>query len=149
MPGHQDPATRGHGVTAVAVLLDDGDLLATRRRHDVLEGRPEEAGHGDLALQDVDRTLAAGRVLRGDEVDLLGPYAGADLAGRRAAVDRDPQLHARRGPEGVGAAHRAADQVRRPEELRDEGGARMLVEVARRAALLDAALVHHRDLVGH
>ena len=40
-------------------------------------------------------------------------------------------------------------EVRLAEEVGDEGGARQLVEVGRRAHLLDPAVVHHRHGVGH
>ena len=38
---------------------------------------------------------------------------------------------------------------RRPDELRDEQVARMVVQVERRADLLDAPIVHDDDAVGH
>ena len=56
-----------------------------------------------------------------------------------AAVERD------RARAGGGAR----EQVRDPEEARDEGGLRLLVELVRRAELLDPALVHDRDRVRH
>ena len=49
------------------------------------------------------------------------------------------------------AAQRAVDDVhrRRADELRDEQVVGMVVELERRADLLDAAVVHHDDAVGH
>ncbi len=41
------------------------------------------------------------------------------------------------------------EQVRDAEEVRDVGGRRLLVDLAGRADLLDPALVHHREAVGH
>jgi len=63
------------------------------------------------------------------------------------------------GPEGPVADREAArvavplrrrvQQVRDAEEVRDERGVRLLVDLARRARLLDAPTVHHRDAVAH
>ena len=50
---------------------------------------------------------------------------------------------------GVAALDRALDQVGLAEEVGDERAARVLVELGGRAHLLDDALVHHRDRVGH
>ena len=47
------------------------------------------------------------------------------------------------------AADRAVEQVGDAEEAGDERGRRLLVELGRRPELLDPALVHHRDRVGH
>jgi hypothetical protein len=49
----------------------------------------------------------------------------------------------------VAARQPGVDEVAEPEEVRDERGPRLLVELLGRPALLDAPLVHHRDLVGH
>jgi hypothetical protein len=38
---------------------------------------------------------------------------------------------------------------RRADEVGDEHGCRPVVDLSRRAELLDDAVVHHRDLVGH
>ncbi len=44
---------------------------------------------------------------------------------------------------------REVERVERADEVGDEGGRRMLVDLARRADLLDPAAVHDRDPVGH
>src|SRR3954454_7618316 len=95
------------------VLLDDGDLLTGGGGHYVLEARAEEARDRDPALEHVDGAVKARRVLRRDDVDLLRPHAGAQLALRGGAVHvRDGQLDARRRLEDAAAAHLAVDQVR-------------------------------------
>ena len=43
----------------------------------------------------------------------------------------------------------AVDEVERADEGGDEAGARRIVDFARRPDLLDRALVHHDDAVGH
>ncbi len=43
----------------------------------------------------------------------------------------------------------AADEIGRADEIRDEGVARKIVDVARRADLLDQPVAHHHDAVRH
>ncbi len=50
---------------------------------------------------------------------------------------------------GIAPGQNAADTVGVAHEAGDEGIARLLVELARRAGLRDSALVHHDDAVGH
>ena len=63
----------------------------------------------------------------GAERPLADPQGAAPRSGRRLGVE----------------------QVRDAEEVRDEDRPRLLVDLARRARLLDAAAVHHGDPVAH
>ena len=92
----------------------------------------------------------------GTQRDLLRAHADADRrrcrAGRRGrrarAGARRRGSRTRRVPPSARPSLRV-DQVRDPEEVRHELGARALVEVGGRADLLDPAVVHHGDRVGH
>ena len=88
------------------------------------------------------------------EADMLGPDAERHV-GRRdilahfrhgdlGALD-DDLLRALRQP----AVEAQKIHRRRADEVGDEHGCRAVVDFARRAELLDDAVVHHRDLVGH
>ena len=84
----------------------------------------------------------------------FGPQAVDHRAGRRGGErPADRQRHAVAGDEAaaVGAVDPAGQHVhrRRADEARDEEVRRHVVEVERRADLLDAAVVHDDDLVGH
>ncbi|GAA3216905.1 hypothetical protein GCM10020256_19520 [Streptomyces thermocoprophilus] len=74
------------------------------------------------------------------------------VAGGGAALGGQQQLAAAGLQDDVVAAlgvDLGLDQVGRAEEVRDERGLRVLVQVGGRAELLDAARVHHGDRVGH
>jgi hypothetical protein len=82
--------------------------------------------------------------------------ADADEDGRalaKAAVVRGAEDEAPRGAEGGEAAlhtgHGRLDEVPHPEEVGHEARARPLVERLRALQLLDAAVAHDRDPVGH
>jgi len=71
------------------------------------------------------------------------PHAGGALFGPKGPIaDGEPAR-------GAVPLCRRVEQVRDAEEVRDERGARLLVDLARRRRLLDAAVVHHRDAVAH
>ena len=87
------------------------------------------------------------------DADALGPDHRLDLAARARSRP------ARRGTCGrrsrrtqrvaVGPDRLGAEQVRDAQEVGDEQRRRLLVDLARRAGLLDAAAVHHGDAVAH
>ena len=86
------------------------------------------------------------------DLDPLGPDHHLHLAARldrallraeRAVADADGARVAV-GPDRLGG-----EQVRDAEEVGDEHRPRLLVDLARRARLLDGALAHHRDAVAH
>ena len=81
----------------------------------------------DRVRPDRDRDRRPGRVLRPDHGEQL-----------QAALAGDPPVGADPPPE----------QVRPADEPRDERGGRALVDLGRRADLLDPARVHHGDAVG-
>ena len=62
----------------------------------------------------------------------------------RRAVELDP-----RRIDASGAARGRVHEVGHAQEVRDEGGRRLLVHRARRPELLDPPAVHHRHPVGH
>ena len=123
-----------------------------------------------LGVLDVERDRAGARV-----DDVLGRDADvralAHLAGQAvlllrpkphllwADADRDGAAPAGRGGRARSCRPRASrpSRLRRPspgggsdpQEAGDEGGARRLVQLRRRAELLDLARVHDRDRVGH
>ncbi len=101
-------------------------------------------------------TFAVGRGGRRLAVqrDLLGSHADGDLAlvplgagagHRRCGFRRRRSVIAVLGRAG----DLAGEQVRLAEEVGDERGARQVVELRGRAHLLDRALVHDGDGVGH
>src|SRR5258706_9580080 len=115
---------------------------------------------GELAE---DLRIGAGRLdhhhLRGHAVvgnrEMLGPHADhhvaplGDVRAHRhgqvhAAADRDREA-------GPVSHHAAGEKIHRggADEARDELVRRVVVELQRRSGLLDAARVHHHDLVGH
>ena len=87
------------------------------------------------------------------ELHVLGTHRENDAVGAAQIVvgqDLDfAELGAHAEMPGLGAApeDRAVQKIRRSDEVGDELGARPLVDFARRADLLDMALVHHRDRV--
>src|SRR4051794_17732596 len=148
-PGEEHVLTWAEGGVRAAVLLDDGELLAAGGLHEVLDRGPEERGKRELTPQDVGarRGRPGGRE---PQRDLLGAHTALD--GRAVGVghrSRQAELRAVVGLEGVRALAGAVDEVRHTEEPRDEGGPRVLVELGSVAGLLDPALAHHRDPVGH
>ena len=82
-----------------------------------------------------------------DHVDLVRPHVHVHrLLRRRRQIGRgdlEPVAEADRAP-----PHRAAQDVDRPQEARDERGPRVLVHLARRPDLLHPSAVHQHDAVG-
>ena len=112
---------------------------------------PRKAATTILPAQHV-RAVRAGSPA-GTQRDLLRPHADPDVAG---ACPRSARGHVQRAPSWVSAdapssprRRCASIRLRDAEEVGHERGARALVEVGRRAGLLDPAAVHHRDRVGH
>src|SRR5437867_1838471 len=87
------------------------------------------------------------------ELHVLGTHREDDAVGAAQIVVRQDfdfaELGAHAEMPGLGAApeDRAVQKIRRSDEVGDELAARPLVDFARRADLLDVALVHHRDRV--
>src|SRR3954454_6296878 len=157
-PGQRHVAARADGVDggAVAILGYHGELAAGLRLDDVLDRRAHVAGDCDPAVDDVAagvRGLAIG--VRRRDLNFLGPdpdsYLAAVNVGEAVAGHEHPLplLGVEGRHRAVARAHGAVDQVRQAEEVRDELGAWALVELLAGAHLLDAALVHHGDRVGH
>ncbi len=97
----------------------------------------------------------ARRDLAGGELDLLGPDRHLELVGTRSgtrAVGRHDalavaQVHDRHRT--LAAVDADVDQVRDTDEAGHERRRGPLVELARRRDLLDDAVLHDRDAVGH
>ena len=132
------------------VLLDDRDPVLLHA-HPVLRVGAEvdhvldAAGHGVVEAV-VLRPLAPDAQLLRAQAEGDGP-ALADLLVVEAhdpgeAVDLEPAVVA-----GDDLGHLALEEVRVADEGRDEARARGLVDLGRRAHLLDAAVLHHRDAV--
>ncbi len=87
------------------------------------------------------------------QVDLLRPHRHLDRVPRRRGGQRDDNAVAGAvGQHRVVAVHAvdpATDQVRRADEAGHETRRRALVDLPRRAELVDHAGVHHGDAVGH
>src|SRR5262250_554972 len=69
-------------------------------------------------------------------------------AAQRAPAQRAVQLYRDPGVLCARGAHASMEDHRLTEEIAHEGGGGLFVERARRANLLDAPAVHHRDAVG-
>ena len=100
--------------------------------------------------------ISAGTVVSpaGGKRQMFGPHAIGHGLAFGAYVAEERPAHAARDLDeraAITAPHRAVDDVhrRRADELRDEEIAGPVVELERRADLLDAAVVHHHDPVGH
>ena len=134
----------------------DGDVVSfdcsTRGLHE--DGELSCGSVDDVLRRDADvralRDGARDRVRAAPvEPELLGPHADPHARPGGRQLGADAQLadavgaHRARGRDG------AVEQVRDAEEAGDEAGARPLVEVGGRAELLDLAVVHDRDRVGH
>ena len=117
---------------------DEADLAAAAQVHGAVHQRRNPAGAG-----------AAGRL----DADPLGPDDDLDRAARHHVAGTGGDLDARaqpdRDPGRVRPGHRRVHQVGDAKEVGDERGGRVLVHLARRAALLDVAAVHHGDPVAH
>ena len=112
-----------------AVDVDDRLVMHTHER----DGRDRAA---KLAL------------FRRDDVHVLGADDDVDrLVFGEAAVDADEILPAEIDEEVF--FHHAVDDVAFADEVRDERVRRLIVDVRRRADLLDASLAHDHDRVGH
>ena len=117
------------------------------------DARLEHAQGAEIALDQV-QGLAAHRLDLGDpageparlEAQRLGPQAEHDgparraVIGQRRAVDAQPAFH--------NIAFQKVDR-RRADEAGDEQALRPQIEVVRRADLLDLALAHADDAIGH
>src|SRR3954452_2942927 len=115
-----------HMITGVQAQLTD----VARRQHAERAGIDIEEGVAAEVLGHRDRSLpAAGTVAL--DLEMLRPYA-----------DRGRALL-----QGVLAGHEV--HLGRTDEAGDEEVGRLLVEIQRRAVLLDLAAVEHDDLVGH
>jgi hypothetical protein len=146
----------GAGMHAQADAVARIHREAPMRHEDELRARDvdDELGLGAGRLDDDDLAGNGVRRPRRGELEVLGTHAEVNAlpvaAGRAAdrpadaAVDFDVRA-------AVRAPERALDHVhrRRADELRDEQVVRAVVELERRADLLDDAVVHHDDAVGH
>src|SRR5690606_8563068 len=153
----QDHLGAGHqpGV-AVDVLHVDLEVGADGAVDDELRGDADEAGVGDPAGDAVAALGYLPGVVGVGEGDLLRTHphqhSPAGRGGRAAAGPGQDQLAAARLQHDVLAAARVdlgLDEVGGAEEVGDEGGPRVLVQLGGRAQLLDPAGVHHGHRVGH
>ena len=102
------------------------------------------------------RPSRSGRRLAGADLEALGAdhqQRGAlrsRSCGRRSATSprRPPGRRSVARPSVV-PLHHHRDQVRAADEARHEGRRRLVVDLLGRAHLLEPALAHHRDAVGH
>ena len=108
--------------------------------------------HDDVVLHSLegDGGDSAGELalLHGDDVDILGPDDHVHrLVGGEAPVQAGelPAIHLHH----VVPGHGAVDDVGLADEVRHEGVLGLVVDVLRGADLLDGALVHDDDGVGH
>ncbi len=132
LPDQPDrPALRGQRLhrRCLEVLLGDDQLAAQLELHDVSRVGPDV---DDLADGSPDRGLVVCDLcIRIGQPDLLGPD------GEDAVLADD------------GARRLPGQQVAGPDEPGDEGRGRVLVDVGRRADLLDPAAVEDRQAVAH
>ena len=133
---------RRAGSAGVGVLDEDDDGRRRRSRRCTASRRRRRRSPR--------RVPASGsRPRRLAEADLLGPDADRDLAGAAARASDARSRRPSSSRTASGAGDRAVEQVGDAEEAGDEGGRGPLVELGRRAELLDPAAVHDRDRVGH
>ena len=102
---------------------------------------PMYARSDTVPVSDVDSVVA--------DAQLLGPHADRDASAHGRQRRCDVRLPPAVEPHRPCAATRRREQIGDAEEAGDEGGARTLVELARVAQLLDVAVAHDRDRVGH
>ena len=136
-------ARRQVGGAAVEGVDDNGGPLEP---HPHAHHRAEE---GDV-LDDAGERVAA--VVAGAEAQRFGPQRHRQHVARLRAVELAPRR--RTLAVDVDRAGRrvddlAVEKVERADEGGDEAGARRVVDFARRPDLLDRAVVHHDDAVGH
>jgi len=108
--------------------------------HDDVVLHPLEGDRGDSPHQ-----LS---LLHGDDVDVLGPDDHIHrLVLSKAAVQAGklPAVHLHQ----LVPDHDAVNDVGLTDEVRHKGVLGLVIDILRRADLLDAALVHHYDGVGH
>ena len=84
-----------------------------------------------------------------DGREALRPHQHADAPARRGVAAGDLQRPAALQRHRARAADRAVEDVALADEVGDEIVGRPLVDLGRRGDLLDRALVHHGDAVGH
>ena len=138
----------------VVAVEPDGRVLPAQQRHGAdPDVAVEELAEEELLLEHTLQHVRPGQRLRRD-ADVLGAnghrddFAGTntlrtpsfDVAGGRAQSHR-----VRRGR----AEHLGLDQVRRPDEVGDEPGRRLVVDRPGRALLDDLAERHHGDPIRH
>ena len=133
----------------VEVEAADGQLGAAREPDHELDRRAEVDDLADRALD-----AAAARVARRLERDALRADRDAQdvaraAAGRQRGEDPAVLAEAHDGVLAVDVVHAHVDDVRGADEVGDERRRGALVEAAGRRDLLDDALVHDRDAVGH
>lgn len=156
VPVQDDLGARLQARAVLHVLCVDLEALACRALDDVLRGDADERGVEDPARDGVAAGGHGVRVGGGTEGDLLRPdpdeEPAAGRGGVRAAPGGQPELAAARGDDDLAARaldHLGLDEVGGAEEVGDEGGPRVLVQLGGGSELLDPAAVHHRDRVGH
>ena len=147
----------------IRMILCDHDVNAVRLQaytYAVADiGRPRGTGH-DLVLSGLDRNFVVhaledhgghdatdGTVLRLRDLDILRTNDGGDVRALRDIIDAHELTTAETG--GQLAGHDATEDVTLSDEVGDEGVLRLVVDVLRGTDLLDLALTHDDDLVGH
>src|SRR2546430_6975802 len=110
--------------------LPEEHLLIDARLRDVVSFGPRLGELHVLGAHREDDAVAAAQIVVGQDFDLAELRAHAEMPGLGAATE-----------------DAAIQKIRRSDEVGDELAARPLVDFARRADLLDMALVHHRDRV--
>src|SRR5215208_4643273 len=112
------------------------------------EPRPAE-GAEELEAPDLDRDRIGVARLDVADADLLGPqpelHGGA---GVKPAIVVADEIE-RAGPDPLRPGDGRVEEAHGADEIGDEGGRRRAVDLGRRADLLDDAVVHHHDAVGH
>ena len=145
--GKLAPSRHAELVRLVERAVDEHPLAVEAVDVDAREAkRPEEVDRADRARAARWASPRPGRCRRGS---VLGPQVQPHRC--RRARCRWPASRARPGRRGSARrpAHVAVQHVDLAEEVGDERRGRPLVDLARRADLLDRAVVHHDDAVGH
>src|SRR6516165_5462689 len=127
---------------AVALAEDGNDLMVAKPGHD-LQLRPRRLDHLHLGLRSI---LCQHEVLGANAADYVTSIAAAGCARKRqtqAAFALELQ--------SAVCADSAVEKVhrRRANEAGNKQVLRPVVEIKRRAHLLDPAVMHHYDTIGH
>src|SRR3990172_5278235 len=159
LPGETDRVPIGQrlgGAPGLEVLRVDGEAGTVAGLHEVLRADADVARVEDRPVQGVEAALRLGRpgaFLERSDPQLFGPnadaYGGAAIDGVARGAQHRAVGDSHRNERVVPSDHGSAEQVADAQEAGHELGARTLVQLLRRAELLDPTCPHDRDPVGH